>query len=136
LTLTAVLAVAHVSAGAHHSPSRFDQGRELTLTGVVARVEWTNPHVSLHVTVEHSGGETAVWAIEAQSPRVMTLFGWTPRSLARGDRVRIAAHPSRDGNTLTALGRAVTTKSGAVLHIPWQPEEIRAALRAESRDRR
>jgi hypothetical protein len=95
VTIVVALAVANVAVGAHHSPSRFDQGREVTLRGVVTRVGWTNPHVSIYITVDNAGGDPVVWTVEAQSPRVMTLFGWASTSLARGDRVTVAAHPPR-----------------------------------------
>ena len=34
------------SLSAHHSlASQFDEGKPLTLQGVIAKVEWVNPHV-------------------------------------------------------------------------------------------
>ena len=127
--LLALVAAEARSASAHHSPSMFDQQRDLTLRGVVTRIDWVNPHVSIHVEVRDTRGEPALWAVEAQSPRVMALFGWTPASLTRGDRVVISAHPLREGDSKAALGREVTKADGTTLRIPWQPAEIRDALR-------
>jgi hypothetical protein len=139
LTLAAVvaaLALADLSARAHHSPSMFDQGRDLTLEGVIRRVEWANPHVYIHLEVENERRESAVWVVEAQSPRVMGLFGWVPTSLVEGDRVTVAVNPPRNGGTRTVLGRSVIRQDGTILRIPWQPREIREVLRAESPGRR
>ena len=104
---------------AHHSPLDFDRSRRFMLHGTVAAVEWENPHVSIPVEVEHDAGSRAVWVIEAQSPRVMSLFGWSPTSLVRGDRVVVAAHPSRREHDTRVLGLAVTRPDGRELRIVW-----------------
>jgi hypothetical protein len=128
----AVMAFADASLGGHHSPSIFDQRRDLTLEAVVTRMAWANPHVDIYVAAQDENGEPAAWVVEAQSPRVMELFGWTRTSLAAGDRVTLLLNPARDG-TKSALGRSVVRRDGTTLRIPWQPNEIRDALRAESR---
>jgi hypothetical protein len=120
-------------ARAHHSPSLFDQGRDLTLEGVIVKVDWANPHVYIHIEVKNERDDAAVWVIEAQSPRVMSLFGWSSTSLVVGDRVTVAASPLRDGDRrLVVLGRSVVTQDRTILRIPWQQGEIREALRSES----
>jgi hypothetical protein len=129
----AVLVVG-ASARAHHSPSTFDQGRDLTMKAVVTRIVWANPHVNIHVDVEDERGKLERWVIEAQSPRVMELFGWTHTSLENGSRVTLLVNPPRNGRR-TALGRSVVRHDGMSLRIPWEPQEIREALRAESRAR-
>ena len=118
-------------ATAHHSPALFDQGRDLTLQGVVTRFEWANPHVYLYVETKDNVGPRLVWIIDAQSPRVMSLFGWSPGSLAAGDRVTVATNPARNGDGTRALGRSVVRPDGTVLKIPWAPGEVREALRTE-----
>ena len=43
-----VAALGCVAAGgalAHHSYAMFDAARTVTVTGTVAKLEWTNPHV-------------------------------------------------------------------------------------------
>lgn len=104
------------------------------MKAVVTRIVWANPHVNIHVEVEDERGQFERWVIEAQSPRVMELFGWTRTSLENGDRVTLLVNPPRNG-TRTALGRSVVRRDGVTLRIPWEPQEIRDALRAESRGR-
>ena len=48
-TVAALLAalalfIAPSPAGAHHSGAMFDMAHQITLSGVVTKVEWTNPH--------------------------------------------------------------------------------------------
>ena len=116
---------------AHHSPAKFDQERELVLEGVVTRLEWVNPHVYIHVEAENELGEDVTWVIEAQSPRVMSLFGWSESAIEIGSQVSVAANPARNPDSTMALGRSVTAQDGSFLKIPWSPDTIREAIRSE-----
>src|SRR5688572_7080590 len=127
----AVLLLIGSHAEAHHSPARFDQQRDVTVEGVIRTFEWVNPHVYFHVAVRSDAGEDVVWVVEAQSPRVMSMFGWSGTSLRPGEFVTIAAHPLRAEGEPVALGRAVQKADGTTLKISWQPDEIREAIRRE-----
>ena len=41
---------------AHHSGAMFDMAHPITLTGVVTKVEWTNPHTFMYVNVKNDIG--------------------------------------------------------------------------------
>jgi hypothetical protein len=127
----AVLLLVGSHAEAHHSPARFDQQRDVTIEGVIRNFEWANPHVYFHVAVRTDAGEDVVWVVEAQSPRVMSMFGWSGTSLRPGEFVTIAAHPLRAEGEPVALGRAVQKADGTTFKISWQPDEIREAIRRE-----
>lgn len=126
----AALLLVTSGAAAHHSPAAFDQQRGLVLEGIVRAFEWVNPHVHLHIAVRSESGEE-IWTIEAQSPRVMSMFGWSPTSLEPGENVTIEGHPSRSADGPVALGRLVRKADGATLKISWQRDEIREALRRQ-----
>jgi hypothetical protein len=71
------------------------------------------------------------WEVEAQSPRIMTLYGWSSTSLRGGDRVVVVANPPQQRGKRLALGRSVQKSDGTTLRIPWDRQEIRKALREE-----
>ena len=50
---------------AHHSfAAEFDADKKLAMTGVVTKVEWTNPHVYFFIEVDADGGKFEEWAFE------------------------------------------------------------------------
>ncbi len=129
------LALASPSA-AHHSPSVFDLRKEVTLTGVITAFQFRNPHLFIHLEVTDGTDLEGEWEVEAQSPRIMTLYGWSSKSLARGDRVVVVVNPPQQRGKRLALGRSVLKSDGTTLRIPWERQEIRKALRDEQESRR
>ena len=123
-------------AAAHHSPAVFDLRQEITLTGVITGFKFGNPHLFIHLEVTEGADVGGEWEVEAQSPRVMTLYGWSAKSLAQGDRVVVVANPPQQRGKRLALGRSVQKSDGTTLRIPWEREEIRKALRDAQESRR
>jgi hypothetical protein len=78
------------TAPAHHGVSTYEMSVVRTLEGAVARWDFAQPHTWLAVEV---GG--VEWQIEGAPPRWMTGQGFTPASLAPGERVTVTYHPHR-----------------------------------------
>lgn len=78
LTATAV--------SAHHSfDAEFDRSKPVTLTGVVTKVEWTNPHVWFWVNVkDEATGKLVNWGCEMGSPNALQRSGWTVSTMKEG----------------------------------------------------
>jgi hypothetical protein len=103
------------AALAHHSAAMFDVTKTVTVEGTVARYEWANPHVYLHLTTS-----SGPWLIEAGSPSMMERMGWTPQSFAGGDAVSVDVNPTRNGRRM-GLSVAVRGPDGATLGARGQP---------------
>ena len=91
--LAVLLATAAVPSEAHHSfAAEYDSAKPVTVTGVVTRIEWTNPHAYIYVDV--------------------TDFKIT-RGAAKGDPAaqiaKLHAHEASDG--------AIIFRSGSKLYI-------------------
>src|ERR1041385_1935820 len=57
------------AAIAHHGfDTEYDANKKLTLTGVVQKVEWQNPHMRVYVDVTDSSGKVTTWNLEMTSP--------------------------------------------------------------------
>ena len=116
LVLFALFAAATVVAYAHHSfGAEFDSNKPIKMSGVVTRLEWTNPHVYLFIDVADKGGKAANWGFEMGPPHMLQKAGWKRNSLAIGEEVVIEGWLARDGSK-HANARRVTRKStGEVL---------------------
>lgn len=86
-------------AFAHHTYLMFDTSRQLSVSGVVAKFEWRNPHTYLWVYVANpaSAGKYDAWAFENGSPSLLSKLGWSKESLKASDKVTVTYSPLRDG---------------------------------------
>lgn len=84
---------------AHHSYSMFDTSRELSVSGVMAKFEWKNPHTYLWVYVASTTnpGKYEAWAFENGSPSVLSSLGWSKDSVKPDDKVTVTYSPLRNG---------------------------------------
>ena len=92
----AILAAWSTAALAHHSFAMFDGTKSISQKGVVKEVEWTNPHVWLHLTVQEKGRDV-VYSYEGAAIAVLKRVGWMKDSVKSGDVVTVVGHPYKDG---------------------------------------
>jgi len=102
----ATLAALAAPLWAHHSAAaEFDASKLLVLTGTVAKVEWTNPHVHLHLSVQNGDGKVCSWYLEMASPNGMRRLGWLPDTMKPGDVVTAEAYAAKDYPTAAKAHR-------------------------------
>ena len=106
-----LVAVAALPVYAHHSfAAEFDQGKQVTLSGAVTKLEWMNPHIWLYLDVKAADG-TQSWQCEGGAPNTLTRNGWSRASLKSGDQVTIEGYMAKDGSK-TCNMRAVKLPDG------------------------
>jgi hypothetical protein len=90
------LIVAALPVSAHHSfAAEFDSQRPLTVTGVVERLEWTNPHARLVVNATDDKGNPVRWDFELGPPNGLMRRGWNRNSLKQGHKVTVQGFHSK-----------------------------------------
>ena len=100
-------------ATAHHSFSgQYDVNKPITLTGIVTKVEWMNPHGRFYIDVEDQSGDVTNWNLVIASPNMLRRFGWNRNSLQTGDEVTVDAYLARDGTNI-ANATTVTLADGS-----------------------
>jgi hypothetical protein len=116
LALVAV-AWSATSANAHHSfRSQYDADQPVTLTGVVTKIEWMNPHVYFYIDVTNEDtGETENWGFEMGPPHMLQQRGWKRNSMQIGDVLEVHGTRARDGSATANARRVMMTSTGEVL---------------------
>jgi len=115
------------SASAHHSEAAYDSSRIVAFEGTVTRYGWRNPHVYINVETTGSNGEPVEWLVETGATPIMVRSGWSPESLAPGERVSVRAHPDKQAGRPRAILLSMTKDDGTVLtQVDDTPEQPRA----------
>lgn len=100
---------------AHHSYTRFDMTRAITLEGTVKEFQWSNPHVWIQLVVKDPvTGEEIEWSIESDSPNMLARRGWSRSVMRPGDRAVAVVHPPRKGVDFTAALESLEINGQAV----------------------
>ena len=97
--VAATIMVVAGTLSAHHSVSgQYDASRPLTLTGVISKVDWINPHIYLHLDVKDKDGAVTTWTLSTLPTAMMRRAGLTKESLQGqpGEVVTITAIAARD----------------------------------------
>ncbi len=90
---SAVLLAGVPMAGAHHSVAgQFDIHKTVTVSGVVSKVNWVNPHIYIEVSVKEPA---ATWRLEGVPVGMARKAGLSMSMLkGHGETVTIVAHPA------------------------------------------
>ena len=108
LGIAAAMLAAAAPAVAHHSFSaEYDSKKPVTLTGIVTKVDWMNPHVYFYIDVKDESGNIVNWALEMGPPTLLQKAGWTRNLMRVGDEVIVEGLLAKDGSR-QANARSVT----------------------------
>jgi Family of unknown function (DUF6152) len=100
---------------AHHSfAAEYDANKPVTVTGAVAKVDWTNPHIHFYVDVKSDTGATTQWKFEGYPPNMLIRQGWKRETLKIGETITVFGWRAREEPNLAAA-REVTFRDGSKL---------------------
>jgi hypothetical protein len=111
----AVLASSAVLSAHHSFGVAFDATKTVTLTGVITKIEWMNPHTHVWVDVKDNSGKVVSWTLEGYPPNVLERTGWRKDvTIKVGDTLTFFGWRARDGSSYAHL-REATLSSGKKL---------------------
>jgi hypothetical protein len=85
-------------AAAHHSTAMYNMANPVTVTGVVKRFEWTNPHAFVFLEVKDDKGSTVEWEVEMMSLNHLRGYGWTRNTVKPGDTISCTGGAAKSGD--------------------------------------
>jgi uncharacterized protein DUF6152 len=85
---------------AHHSfDAEYDSNKPITITGVVTKVDWANPHAFVYLDSKAASGDVKRYKIEMGPPYALVRGGWKRDTLKIGDTVTVEnAALAKDGS--------------------------------------
>jgi hypothetical protein len=110
----ALLACAPVLA--HHSQAAYDSSREITIEGIVSRLDWKNPHIYLIVETADDKGGKRLQQVEGLAVTQALVDGLDRKALQPGTHVLVRANPNRHGPDKTVRGLDVVTTADGKVH--------------------
>jgi hypothetical protein len=101
--------LAATAALAHHSfDADYDAKKPVTVTGIVTKVDWVNPHAYVSIESKDESGIVKNFKIEMGPPYALVRSGWKRDTLKIGDKVTVVdAALAKDGSN--AAGSMRTT---------------------------
>jgi hypothetical protein len=112
-----VVVLCAASPSAHHSfAAEYDGMQPVTVSGTVAKIEWTNPHIHFFVDVKSDTGTVTQWKFEGYPPNMLVRQGWKRDvTLKIGDTITVSGWRARFDPNLGAA-REVTFADGHKLN--------------------
>ena len=117
---------------AHHPMDEFDLKRVVQIRGTVVKVEWSNPHPVIFITLK-DGDTATVWQAELQNtPHGLLRRGWSTTSVKTGDTIVAKGFPAREtpaGLPTKLVVTEIKLPDGQTLdassNVEWRPVDVR-----------
>ena len=84
---------------AHHAVAGvYDLTKEVVLQGRLKKLNFTNPHASIELTVPNKDGTFTEWKLTTASITTLTREGINKESMKPGEILKVTILPARNGN--------------------------------------
>ena len=99
--LIAIAVVGGVAVQAHHAVAGvYDLSKEVVLEGRLKKLNFTNPHASIELSVPDKKikGKVTDWKLTTASVQVLTREGINKTSMKAGEVLKVTILPARNGS--------------------------------------
>ena len=93
------LVITGVPLQAHHAVAGvYDLNKEVVLEGRLKKLNFTNPHASIELSVPDKDGKVTDWILTTASVTTLTREGINKTSMKPGEILKVTILPARNGN--------------------------------------
>jgi hypothetical protein len=89
----------------HHGSAIYDNGKAVTVKGIVTEWTWSNPHCLLEFDVKDDKGNIVHWVTEVSNPPDMIAKGWSRKMFKPGDEVTVTMIAAKNGEPIGRIAR-------------------------------
>ena len=99
LAVLCALLLAGAGVQAHHAVAGvYDLNKEVVLQGRLKKLNFTNPHASIELTVPNKDGTFTDWKLTTASVTNLTREGINKDSMKPGEILKVVILPAKNGN--------------------------------------
>ena len=93
------LVITGAALQAHHAVAGvYDLNKEVVLEGRLKKLNFTNPHASIELSVPDKDGKVTDWVLTTASIQTLTREGINKTSMKPGEILKVTILPARNGN--------------------------------------
>jgi hypothetical protein len=97
--LMAAVVMGGAALRAHHAVAGvYDLNKEIVLEGRLKKLNFTNPHASIELTVPNKDGTFTDWKLTTASVQTLTREGVNKTSIKPGEILKVTILPAKNGN--------------------------------------
>jgi len=104
-------------AQAHHAfAAEYDEKKPVTLTGIVTKMQWVNPHGWIYMDVKQPDGKVKHWTIETSGPSQLSRRGLKKADFTDGMSAVVKAYQGKKDPAF-ANGRTLVLADGRSFYV-------------------
>lgn len=97
--LMAAVLASVVAVNAHHAVAGiYNLNKEVVLQGRLKKLNFTNPHASIELTVPEAGGKVTDWVLTTASTQTLTRQGINKSAMKPGEILKVTILPALNGS--------------------------------------
>ncbi len=108
----------------HHSfAAEFDTNKPVTVTGLVTKLDWLNPHAYLYIDAKDASGAVVHWEFQTLPPGMLRARGVNRDLFPVGQTVTIFGFGAKDGTNTLGWIKKIQFADGRVLQVTADDKE-------------
>lgn len=124
ILLAGSLLLLAVHAWGHHSfAAEFDTKKPISITGVITKLDWVNPHAYVYLETRDASGAVVQWSFQTLPPAMMRARGVTRDLFPVGQMVTISGFGAKDGTKSLGWIKKIQYADGRVLQVTAEADE-------------